>query len=166
MKTDKIFSLQEIKNKLNTEDFPIIGITELGSSFVNFLRPAYYAGIAIHAGSAIRKNLHTLLHVSSTDRYREEDPKTEIFLKNFPLQIIVKDSRFEYDLNRENHRAIYPTPETIWGLKVWNRPLTAEEKTITLAKHDEFHKLMDILVEYLVQKNDFGIVFASQTHEY
>jgi len=166
MKTDKTFSLQDLKIKLNNEDYPIIGTTELGSSFVRFLRPANYAGIAMHAGSAIRKSLQKALQVKEADRYREEDPKTDNFLKNFPIQIIARDSRFEYDLNRERYRAIYTTPETTWGLKIWQRPLTEKEKSITLAKYDEFHKLVDILVEYLVLKNDFGTVFDLHSYNY
>ena len=166
MSTDNTYSLLEIKNKLNNEDFPIIGNTELGSSFIKFLGPAFYAGIAVHASSAIRKNLHKLLHVNAADRYREEDPKTDKFLKNFPLLIIARDSRFEYDLNRERFRAIYTTPETTWGLDVWRRPLITKEKKISLAKHDEFHKLINIVVEYIIQKNDCGIVFDLHSYNY
>jgi N-formylglutamate deformylase len=166
MSADNTFSLQEIKTKLNNEDFPIIGITELGSSYVKFLGPAFYAGIAIHASNTIRKNLHKLLHVNTADRYREEDPKTDNFLLNFPFQLIARDSRFEYDLNREKFRAIYSDPETTWGLNVWKRPLTEEEKKISLAKYDEFHQLLDIIVEYLIKKNDFGIVFDLHSYNY
>jgi len=166
MTTDNTYSLHEIKTKLNNENFPIIGITELGSSFIKFLGPAFYAGIAIHSSSVIREDLIPVLKVSAADRYREEDPKTENFLINFPLQIIVRDSRFEYDLNRERHRAIYTTPESTWGLDVWKRPLTTQEKKISLAKHDEFHQLLDIVVEYIIQKNDLGIVFDLHSYNY
>jgi N-formylglutamate deformylase len=165
MTTNKTYSLQKIKSKLNNEDFPIIGITKLGS-FIKFLGPALYAGIAVHANSAIRKNLHKLLHVNAADRYREEDPKTDKFLKYFPMQIIASYSRFEYDLNRERHRAIYTSPESTWDLKVWKCPLTAEEKKISLAKYDEFHKLLDILVDYIIQKNNFGILFDLHSYNY
>jgi len=161
-----ILSLQEIEKRLNKQELPFSGVTELGSAYFNFIEPSFYAATAIHAGHRIRNELHSALKISAPDRLREEDPHTERFLSDFPLQIIANDSRFEYDINRADYRAIYTTPEMAWGLDVWNRTLTAEEMNLSLKKHKEFHQLLDLLTDYLIRQNEFGIIFDLHSYNY
>ena len=166
MSPKKIYSLQEIRKRLQAGNFPFTGITELGTAIFKFLRPSFYAGTAIHAGSRIRAHLCEALEINIEDRYREEDPKTEFFIKDFPIQIIANDSRFEYDINRNKDNAIYKTPDMAWGLKVWKRPLTQDEMDISITKHHEFHQLMDIVSDYLIKQNNFGIIFDLHSYNY
>jgi len=166
----KHYTLDEIKEKLQQNELPFSGITELGSARFVFREPAGYAGTAIHSGGRIRDNLKDKLQVSPEDRFREEDPGTERFIEELPIQIIALDSRFEYDVNRAEEKAIPVTPEMAWGLTVWNSPLTAEEIAISLAKYREFHQLMDLVSTYLVQqaggKNGRGRAFIFDLHSY
>ncbi len=162
----KIYSLREIGERIGNEDFPFSGETELGSAYFNFLRPAACAGLAIHAGSRIREDLRGAFALSKAERRYEEDPATDRFLEGFPLQIIGRDSRYEYDINRERSRAIYRTPEDAWGSKVWERPLTPEERERSLAKYDEFHRLLDLTAGYLTGRNRTGIIFDLHSYNY
>ncbi len=146
----KHYTIDEIKEKLQQEELPFTGITELGSARFSFKEPAGYAGTAIHSGSRIRADLINKLSVSSEDRYREEDPGTERFIEKLPIQIVALDSRFEYDINRSEDKAIPLTPEMAWGLTVWNSSLTAEDIATSLAKYREFHQLMDLVSANLV----------------
>lgn len=148
----KQYTLEEIKKKLQQEELPFSGVTELGSARFVFREPASYAGMAIHAGSRIREDLKDKLQVSPKDRYREEDPGTDQFIEKLPIQVVALDSRFEYDVNRSAEKAIPLTPEMAWGLTVWNSPLTAEEIATSLAKYREFHLLMDLVCAYLVKQ--------------
>jgi len=166
MDSEQKYSLQEIEKNLKNNNFPFSVITELGSAQFKFLQPAFYAGTAIHAGNRIREDLQDVVEVSLADRYREEDPGTEEFIKDFPIQIVARDSRFEYDINRASDRAVYLTPDMAWRLNVWKRPLTQDEINISLAKHDEFHRLMDIVVDYLLQQNKNAIIFDSHSYCY
>jgi N-formylglutamate deformylase len=166
MGSEKKYSLQEIEQCLEKNDFPFHGITKLGSAEFKFLEPSFYAGTAIHAGNRIRDELRDAVAVTPADQYREEDPGTEKFIKDFPIQIIALDSRFEYDLNRSSDRAVYLTPDMAWGLTVWNRPLTKEEINISLAKHQEFHQLMDIVTDFLVQQNNHAYIFDVHSYCY
>lgn len=160
------YSLEEIKDLLNKGALPLSGSTELGSAGFIFQRPAFYAGTVVHAGSRIRDNLQDALAISQTDRYREEDPGTEQFIKDFPLQVIALDSRFEYDVNRPEEQAISLTPDMSWGLTVWNRPLTAAEMEFSLAKYREFHQLMDIVSDYLLKNHDRAYIFDLHSYCY
>jgi len=166
MRSEQIFSLSEIRSRLEKQDFPFSGITELGSAYFEFRKPAFYAGIAIHAGDRVRDEILKCMAVSQEDRYREEDPHTERFIKDFPIQIIGRDSRFEYDINRKKETAVYQTPEMAWGLEVLNMPLTDEAIRRTLEKYDEFHALMDILVDYLCGQHEYGVIFDCHSYNY
>lgn len=166
MASEQKYSLQQIEQRLNNNDFPFEGITELGSAQFKFLEPAFYAGTAIHAGNRIREELQDVVAVDPTDQYREEDPGTEKFIQHFPIQIIALDSRFEYDLNRSSERAVYLTPDMAWGLTVWNRPLTEAEINISLAKHHEFHQLMDMVTDFLIRQNNRAFIFDVHSYCY
>jgi hypothetical protein len=146
----KHYTIDEIKEKLQQEELPFTGITELGSARFSFKEPAGYAGTAIHSSSRIRADLKNKLSVSSEDRYREEDPGTDRFIEKLPIQVVALDSRFEYDVNRSEGKAIPLTPEMAWGLTVWKSPLIAEEIATSLAKYREFHLLMDLVSAYIV----------------
>jgi len=163
MREEQTYSLKAIEQRLSDNDLPFSGRTELDSAYFTFLRPSFICATAIHASGQIRDELHPKLKIGSKDRLREEDPGTDCFLKNFPIRITALDSRYEYDINRETARAIY---DVAWGVEVWKDPPTGREKLLSLAKHAEFHKLMDIIAEYLIRDNDYGIIFDLHSFNY
>jgi N-formylglutamate amidohydrolase len=152
------FSLPEIVKKLQKNKFPFSGITLSGSAEFHFLQPSFYAGVAMHAGNRVRSSLNSNMAATEKERFREEDPYTDRFLKELPIQIIARDSRFEYDLNREPARAIYSYDREMWGIRVWRNKLSAEEKRPSLDKHQEFHDLMDVVVEYLLRQGTHSML--------
>ena len=160
------YSLQEIQKRLNEGSFPFSGISGQGSCEFHFDKPSFHAGVVMHAGSRIRPELSDALSVKKADRFREEDPYMDAFIRDFPIRIIALDSRFEYDLNREPHRAIYPFGQPKWGLKVWNRELTRDERMLSLRKHREFHDLVDLVTRYLLQQNRYALIFDLHSYCY
>lgn len=155
----KEYSLEEIRQILVWGRFPVSGITPLGSAEFHFLEPAAYLGIALHSGSRIRPEISEALAVGQEDRKREEDPFTDQFVDSFPLQLIARDSRFEYDLNWEVEKSIYPAHEKKWGLQVWNRSLSKEETERTCRKHREFHELLDVVIDFILERNRIALLF-------
>ena len=166
MKAINHLSIPEIKKKLENNEFPFSGITLYGSIEFHFLQPSFYAGVAMHAGHLVRPGLDNVMLATKKDRFREEDPYTERFIKKLPIQIIGRDSRFEYDMNREAGRAIYDHEEKIWGIRVWKNELDREARNLSLIKHQEFHDLMDIVVEYLNRQNRYSVVFDMHSYCY
>ena len=157
------FPLAEIKERLAANNLPFRGRTELDSAAFAFDRPAFAAAVTLHASSRVREHLRPIFKLTPVERRREEDPFTDRFLADFPVRIGARDSRYEYDLNRDLHRAIY---DTAWGKTVWERPLTAEEKEPSLEKHAEFHRLMEIVAASLIREEGFGIVFDLHSFNY
>ncbi len=80
----KQYSLNEIEEKLRNGELPFSGITELGSSEFHFEAPAFHAGVSMHSGHQVRKEILEILAVSEEDRYREEDPLYGQVHRGFP----------------------------------------------------------------------------------
>jgi len=162
----KKYSLEEIGQCLTERKFPISGITRLGSTEFHFRKPANYLGVALHNGSRVRPELLEALEVGQEERFREEDPYTDYFVNDFPLQLIARDSRFEYDLNWEIEKCIYPAVEKKWGFQVWNRPLNHSEVETTYLKYREFHTLLDLLIGYIIENQGSVVLFDIHSYCY
>jgi len=160
------YSLKEIEKRLNEDRLPFSGISKLGSTEFHFLKPSFHAGLVMHAGSRIRSGIKESLAVIRMDRFREEDPYLDAFIRDMPIQIIARDSRFEYDLNREPYSSIYPFDALKWGLKVWCRDLSPEEHEGSLLKHQEFHDLVDLATIYMLRNNRFAVIFDMHSYCY
>lgn len=116
---------------------------------------------AIHAGSRMRKELEEKCLLSRAERYYEEDPFTDRFIQSLPITLVGNDSRYEYDLNRDETNAIY---DVAWGKQVWKTPLTDAEKAISLQKHKNFYKVVHALVSRL--EKQFGAAVVYDIHSY
>jgi N-formylglutamate amidohydrolase len=160
------YSLHEIEEKLCKNELPFSGITELGSSEFHFEAPAFHAGVSMHSGHRVRKEILEILAVPEEDRYREEDPFMDRFISDFPIRICGRDSRFEYDLNRNPYRALYDYDKPQWGLKVWNRELTEKERLQSINKHREFHGLLELVCRYLLSQHNHALLFDMHSYCY
>ena len=153
------YTVEEVREKLEKESFPVRGITALGSAAFNFKESSHNIAVALHSGSRVRPGLQGIMQASLSERAREEDLYTERLVEDFPLVLFARDSRFEYDLNWEEDHCIYDYNKKKWGLQVWKRPLTSEERNVTIQKYREFHSLLDLVVEYVVSRVGSAILF-------
>ncbi len=153
------YSLEEIGQCLKESRFPVSGMTLLGSAEFHFGKPSGCLGVALHNGSRVRPGLHEAMEVDQEERFREEDPFTDAFLREFPFRLVARDSRFEYDLNWEIEKCIYPRDKKKWGLQIWKRSLTSEEIDVTYDKYKEFHALMDLVINHILDHYPHAVVF-------
>jgi len=116
---------------------------------------------AVHDGHQFRKSLWDKCLHTAYDRWYEEDPCTKQMVQSFPIVMAGRDSRFEYDLNREPQRAIY---EDAWGKQLWKTPLTAQEKGLSLQKHSNFYRVVRALASQL--ESMFHHVLVFDMHSY
>ncbi len=122
-----------------------------------------YICAAIHDGDGFRKDLDKKCLLSKEERWYEEDPLTAEFTSSLPLRIIGNDSRYEYDLNRGPKDCVY---DTAWGRKIWQKPLTKEQKEVSKAKHANFYKVVDALVRKLQRKYKACVVYDIHSYNY
>lgn len=120
-----------------------------------------YACGAVHDGHQFRKELWSNCLHTDYERWFEEDPCTQQFVKSHPIVIAGCDSRFEYDLNRDPENAIY---EDAWGKKLWKEPLNPIHHKKSLEKHTSFYSVVHTLVSKLEEK--FGAVVIYDMHSY
>ena len=160
----RTYTLNEIRLALSSGRFPLTGITPLGSAEFQILKPDPVLGVALHTGSRIRPEVEELLAIGEEDRFREEDPYTEYFLKDFPVKLIARDSRFEYDLNWEIEKTVYEADRQKWGMKVWKVSPGKELLERTYEKYREFHALMDLILGFLLTR--FPQLFLFDMHSY
>ncbi|NNK73474.1 MAG: hypothetical protein HKO94_09815 [Flavobacteriaceae bacterium] len=121
----------------------------------------HYVCGAVHDGHHFRKELwENCLH-SGYDRWYEEDPETKNMVASHPILIAGCDSRFEYDLNRPPEEAVF---ETAWGKQLWREPLSVDAKELSLAKHNNFYRVVDALIAKVESK--FGVCIVYDMHSY
>ena len=120
--------------------------------------------VAIHDGNEIRDELVPLMAISDLDRRREEDAFTSLWTNITATRVVALRSRFEVDLNRRRHRAVYLTPEDAWGLQVWKKGLPPEMVERSLAFYDAFYDRMRIFFDDLVDRH--GHFFVYDLHSY
>ncbi|MEO0902633.1 MAG: N-formylglutamate amidohydrolase, partial [Bacteroidota bacterium] len=116
---------------------------------------------AVHDGHQFRPSLWNNCKHTEYERWYEEDPCTMQMVQSFPIILAGRDSRFEYDLNREPERAVY---EDAWGKELWKQPLPEEEKNLSLQKHSNFYKVTHALCQKL--ESDFQKVVVFDMHSY
>ncbi len=116
----------------------------------NVSEPDVLIAAAVHNGHDLRPDLAALTAVDDATRLREEDPHTGRIAARFANSVVVHRSRFEVDLNRDRHEAVYTTPEDTWGLDAWRRNLSEDEISTSLASYDRFYADLAQVLDRLV----------------
>lgn len=160
------YSWADIKKRLG-DKVPFEALSPMGTALIRvkeYDKPLI--GLAIHAGHRVREELLSKMSIDERDRHYEEDTRVEEFISDFPIQMIGLDSRYEYDLNRVREKSVYMKPFESWGKKVWQTPPTKDEREISYTKHDEFHELLDFLIEQTIERNARALIFDMHTYNY
>jgi len=131
--------------EINKPDFPIIAC-------------------AIHNGHHLRDELVQLSALDNDARLREEDPFTGEWTNISDNRIIVQTSRFEVDLNRVKHEAIYINPEDAWGLDIWKEKPDVATINRSLTAYDEFYA--QVHKTFTDFQNRFKKFFVFDLHVY
>lgn len=118
---------------------------------------------AVHAGHRLRADLADKCTLTAEQRRYEEDPHTDEMTSSFPITLIGKDSRYEYDLNRPLAHCVY---QRAWNKQVWAKPLTKKQITLSREKHKQFYRVLDALLEQLERRFKCCIIFDFHSFNY
>lgn len=94
---------------------------------------------AIHAGHDLPTAVARLQAIDAETRRREEEPFTDGWVTVAHRSIVVRRSRFHFDLDRLQGCAVYRSPREAWGLEVWKEPPPHHAYECALAMHREFY---------------------------
>ena len=120
--------------------------------------------VASHHGHQLRAEVRELMKLSDQDRLREEDPFTGEWTAIAPTRFVAQRSRFEVDLNRARHEAVYLGPDDAWGLDLWKEPLSQDIVDRSLAEYDAYYTaLREVLVGL---EREYGGFVVFDLHSY
>ena len=119
---------------------------------------------ALHAGHELSPAFAAATALSDEQRRREEDPYTDAWTEIAPTRIAVRRSRFEVDLNRPLHEAVYRTGEDAWGGELWRTPLTEAMVASSRRKHQQFYAMLERALRSL--ERQFGAFVVYDLHSY
>lgn len=121
---------------------------------------------AIHDGHDVREEVAEHLALDWSDRRREEDPFTAGWTGVADTRLVVLRSRFEVDLNRPRHKAIYRCPEEAWGLQVWKRQLPDALIARSMAEYDAFYAELGQVCRRLEQQFERFAILDLHTYNH
>lgn len=153
-------SVEEIIKTIRARK-PLSAVADTYGFTLEIREYAPYVCGAVHDGHHFRQSLWENCTHTAYERWYEEDPCTKAMVAEHPIVIAGMDSRYEYDLNRPPQSAIY---DDAWGKPLWHAPLSEHEKAISLAKHGDFYRVVDALMETLEAIH--GKVLVIDMHSY
>lgn len=161
MKTKKLEISQIISN---IEQGILFEATSKSGSFrIKISKYVPFCCLAIHSGSNLRSELYKKIALNDYQRWYEEDPHTDDFVKSMPITLIANDSRYEYDLNRPLNDCIYTKA---WDKNVWEIALSSSEKKQSKLKHQEFYLVLEALVKKIEHMFGASIVYDIHSYNY
>ena len=136
------------------------------ASWVLTQRDGPVVAVALHDGHDVRPDVAALFAIAENDRLREEDPFTANWTAVGDTQIVVRRSRFEFDLNRPREKAVYLKPEDAWGLTVWQTQPSPEIIARSLAEYDAFYATVEQVFADLERRFGRFVVFDLHTYNH
>ena len=119
---------------------------------------------AIHNGHEVRPVVEALMAISDNDRLREEDPFTELLIRDVPNRIVFHRSRFEVDLNRAREAGVYLSPDQAWGMDIWNETPGPDNVEDSLGVHDAYYSMLRHVLRGLEDRH--GCFVVLDVHSY
>lgn len=121
---------------------------------------------AIHAGHALRADAVPWMALDAATRLREEDPYTDCWTAVGDTRIVVRRSRFEFDLNRPREGAIYRRPADAWGLTVWRPDVPGRVLATSLSLYDRFYDAFGSMLRGLIRTSPRVVVLDLHSYNY
>ena len=121
---------------------------------------------AIHAGHELRGEVAAAMTLDEELRRREEDVGTATVAASFPTNTVVHRSRFEVDLNRERHEAVYSVPGDAWGLDLWGGPLDEAIAERSRRLHDGFYRRLSAVLDLAHERHGGFVVYDIHSYNH
>jgi uncharacterized protein (TIGR02421 family) len=137
---------------------------ESGAFIVKIDEYAPIVCTAIHNGHRLRPDIEKSFLLTKEERFYEEDPYTDELISSFPIQLVVNDSRFEYDLNRAKALSTYF--KTAWDKQVWEKPLSPKQREKSHHKHQSFYNVLEAIISVIEKLFNNAIVFDIHSYNH
>ncbi len=131
------------------------------SRLVEFVGPwtGQLVATSIHAGHELRPEIAGAMKLSESDRFREEDPYTDVIASAVESRMVTHRSRFEVDLNRPRREAVYRLPEDAWDLDIWRDGALPDEAWLgSLAEWDDVYAALGARLDRVAERGPFVLL--------
>ena len=132
-----------------------------GHGVVEFVGPwtEQVVATSVHAGHDLRPEIAQEMRLPEADRFREEDPFTDVIASAVESRMLTHRSRFEVDLNRPRREAVYRSPEDAWDLDLWrDGTLPDEAWQGSLAVWDEVYDSLGARLDRVAGRGPFVLL--------
>ncbi|ACA87932.1 flavohemoglobin expression-modulating QEGLA motif protein [Shewanella woodyi] len=117
---------------------------------------------AIHSGHHLRDDLLKHCRLSDEERAPHEARLTDDLIASQPITLVALDSRLEYDLDCP--KALSTSYKLSVKQKLWDKPMSTKQRSVSHAKHDEFFQIYKALIAKL--ESQFGKVIVFDLKAY
>jgi N-formylglutamate amidohydrolase len=151
---------------LRDDDGPLQARTPWDAATIDLRSPGPIIGVAPHHSHRVREPAIDRMAISEADRLYEEDPYTERFIAATAHRITPNQSRYEVDVNRPPHEAVYMGPEMAWGAEIWDEDPPPELVENSLERWHEFHTVLDHAIQHAIETYGRAIVLDLHSYNY
>jgi hypothetical protein len=145
---------------------PVQARTPIGAATIDLREPGPVIGVAPHHSHQVRDEVLDRMAIPEADRLYEEDPYTERFIAATAHRLTPNQSRYEVDVNRPPHEAVYMGPEMAWGSTIWEEDPPREVVEASLERWQEFHGVLDQAVQHAIGTYGRAIVLDLHSYNY
>lgn len=121
---------------------------------------------AVHNGHELRPEVLAAMSIDEATRRREEDAHTGYFAARFSNHAIVNRSRFEVDINRPRHEAVYKSGDDAWGLDLWGGSLPDEIANESLLFYDNFYEKLGNMLDSMVARHGGFVLYDIHSYNH
>lgn len=135
-------------------------MSDFGRNAFTFMGPwdGQVVATAIHNGHDLRPEIEEEIQLDEDERFREEDPFTDLIGSGVISQVVVHRSRFEVDLNRERDEAVYEDSEDAFGLDLWEGDELDDDKVArSLQIYDRFYAELAVRLDQVAARGPFVV---------
>lgn len=151
---------------LDDDAGPLTATSSGGAVTVDLIEPSAIIGVAPHHSHRVRPDVLERMVISEPDRLHEEDPYTERFISSTTHRLSPNQSRYEVDVNRPPHLAVYQGPEMAWGAEIWETDPPRELLERSLERWYEFHAVLDRAIRHAIDTYGRAVILDMHSFNY
>ncbi len=157
----QVYSLEEILSFIKRGE---VFSGQLSSSGCHIKIEQYLPVVctAIHTGHELREDLLKHCQLTKEERDTHEARLTDELIASQPITLTCLDSRLEYDLDCP--KALSTSYKLTTKQKLWDKPLTTKQRSLSHYKHDAFFQIYSALITKL--ESQFGKVIVFDIKAY
>jgi hypothetical protein len=147
---DPVIPIEEFKSALKSgEKFEGLSSLRSAKFKIHQLVPAII--LCQHSGTYVERFIEKKMAITRHERNYEEDLYLDELFDAQPITFFATHSRYQFDTNRAEEKAIYLSSEDSWEVEVYKILLDESDKKYILRLYHEFYSYINCLISVLIE---------------